>query len=48
MGWLVNPCLAIALLPPAIAALHGIVLAVVHVDGKLLNLSPRPRFQTDS
>ncbi|KAI0594735.1 hypothetical protein F4775DRAFT_572805 [Biscogniauxia sp. FL1348] len=31
--WLRNPCLAAALLLPVIAALHGIVLAAVHVDG---------------
>ncbi|PQE32241.1 transferase family III protein [Rutstroemia sp. NJR-2017a WRK4] len=31
--WLRNACLAAALLFPAVAALHGIVLAAVHVDG---------------
>ncbi|KAI1504767.1 hypothetical protein F5X99DRAFT_370917 [Biscogniauxia marginata] len=31
--WLRNPCLAAALLLPVVAALHGIVLAAVHVDG---------------
>ncbi|KAI9367636.1 hypothetical protein BJX61DRAFT_283710 [Aspergillus egyptiacus] len=31
--WLRNACLAAALIFPAIAALHGIVLATVHVDG---------------
>lgn len=31
--WLRNACLAAALLLPAVAALHGIVLAAVHVDG---------------
>ncbi|RDW58932.1 uncharacterized protein DSM5745_11138 [Aspergillus mulundensis] len=31
--WVRNACLAGALLFPAIAALHGIVLAAVHVDG---------------
>ncbi|KAL2862807.1 uncharacterized protein BJX67DRAFT_289615 [Aspergillus lucknowensis] len=31
--WLRNACLAAALLFPAIAALHAIVLAAVHVDG---------------
>lgn len=29
-----NACLAAALLFPAVAALHGIVLAAVHVDGE--------------
>ncbi|KAL3447119.1 hypothetical protein BJX65DRAFT_318248 [Aspergillus insuetus] len=33
--WIRNACLAGALLFPAIAALHGIVLAAVHVDGAL-------------
>ncbi|KAL4868016.1 hypothetical protein BDV12DRAFT_170471 [Aspergillus spectabilis] len=33
--WLRNACLAGALLFPAIAALHGIVLASVHVDGAI-------------
>lgn len=33
--WLRNACLAAALLFPAVAALHGIVLASLHVDGKL-------------
>lgn len=32
--WLKGACLAAALLLPAVAALHGIVLAAVHVDGK--------------
>ncbi|OQE28041.1 hypothetical protein PENFLA_c005G04948 [Penicillium flavigenum] len=31
--WIRNACLAAVLLFPAIAALHGIVLAAVHVDG---------------
>jgi hypothetical protein len=31
--WLRNPCLAAALLFPAVAALHGIVLAAVHIEG---------------
>lgn len=31
--WLKAACLAAALLLPAVAALHGIVLAAVHVDG---------------
>lgn len=30
--WLRNACLAAALLFPAVAALHGIVLAAVHVE----------------
>ncbi|KAL4769808.1 hypothetical protein BDW60DRAFT_224659 [Aspergillus nidulans var. acristatus] len=33
--WVRNACLAGALLFPAIAALHGIVLAAVHVDGAI-------------
>lgn len=37
--WLRNACLAAALLFPAVAALHGIVLAAVHVKGK-----PRPPY----
>ncbi len=32
--WLRKACLAAALLLPAIAALHGIVLAALHRDGK--------------
>lgn len=32
--WLRGACLAAALLVPAVAALHGIVLAAIHVDGK--------------
>lgn len=32
--WLKEACLAAALLFPAVAALHGIVLAAVHVDGE--------------
>jgi hypothetical protein len=31
--WLRNACLAAALLFPAVAAIHGIVLAAVHVNG---------------
>ncbi|ORY68468.1 uncharacterized protein BCR38DRAFT_455438 [Pseudomassariella vexata] len=31
--WLRNACLAAALLFPAVAAIHGIVLAVLHVNG---------------
>jgi len=34
--WLRNACLAAALLFPAVAALHGIVLASLHLDGKSL------------
>jgi hypothetical protein len=33
--WLRNACLAGALLFPAVAALHGVVLAAMHVNGKL-------------
>ena len=36
-GWLVNACLAVALIFPAVAALHGIVLAAVHVEGESLD-----------
>lgn len=32
--WIRNACLAAVLLFPAVAALHGIVLAVLHVEGK--------------
>ena len=32
--WLRNACLAAALLFPAVAALHGLVLAAVHVNGR--------------
>lgn len=35
--WLRGACLAAALLLPAVAALHGIVLAAVHVEGKSEN-----------
>lgn len=34
--WLRNACLAAVLLFPAVAALHGITLAVLHVDGNLI------------
>jgi hypothetical protein len=33
-----NACLAAALLFPAVAAFHGIVLAALHVDGLLFVL----------
>lgn len=36
VDWLRNACLAAALLFPVIAALHGIVLATVHIDGEPL------------
>lgn len=32
--WIRNACLAAALLLPAVAAVHAIVLAALHVDGK--------------
>lgn len=32
--WLRSACLAAALLFPAVAALHGLVLAAVHVNGR--------------
>ena len=34
--WLRNACLAAALLFPAVAAIHGIVLAVINVPGMLI------------
>lgn len=34
---LMNACLAAALLFPAVAAIHGIVLAALHVDGRYLD-----------
>jgi hypothetical protein len=36
--WIRNPCLAAVLLFPAVAALHGIVLAALHRDGELMDL----------
>jgi hypothetical protein len=33
--WIKNACLAAVLLFPAVAALHGITLAALHVDGEL-------------
>lgn len=41
MKWLVRACLAAALLFPAVAAIHGIVLAALHVNGKLFLLLMR-------
>jgi hypothetical protein len=38
-----NACLAAVLLFPAVAALHGIVLAVLHVDGKSSVQENNPR-----
>jgi hypothetical protein len=35
LEWLRNACLAAALLFPAVAALHGIVLAALHLDSRL-------------
>ena len=32
--WLVNPCLAAALVLPAVAAIHGIVLTAMHNPGE--------------
>jgi len=32
--WLRNACLAAALLFPAVAAVHGIILAILHNDGE--------------
>ena len=36
LEWIRSACLAAALLFPAVAALHGIVLATLHRNGKLL------------
>jgi len=36
--WIRNPCLAAVLLFPAVAALHGIVLAALHRNGEFLDL----------
>lgn len=40
--WLRNACLAAALLLPAVAAIHGLVLASLHVNGQSLP-PPLPR-----
>jgi hypothetical protein len=37
--WIKNACLAAVLLFPAVAALHGITLAALHVDGESERLS---------
>jgi hypothetical protein len=37
--WIKNACLAAVLLFPAVAALHGITLAALHVDGEFDRLS---------
>jgi hypothetical protein len=37
--WIKNACLAAVLLFPAVAALHGITLAALHVDGEPERLS---------
>jgi hypothetical protein len=37
--WIRNACLAAVLLFPAVAALHAIVLAVLHVDGEFVQLA---------
>jgi hypothetical protein len=37
--WLRNACLAAALLFPAVAALHGLVLAALHVNGQFVRTS---------
>ena len=37
--WIKNACLAAVLLFPAVAALHGITLAALHVNGKLDTLT---------
>ncbi|KAL9619206.1 MAG: hypothetical protein Q9160_006141 [Pyrenula sp. 1 TL-2023] len=38
--WLRNACLAATLLFPSVAAIHGIVLAAMHVNGKPLTQHP--------
>jgi hypothetical protein len=43
--WLRNAALAAALLFPAVAALHGIVLAAVHVEG--IYLSQKRNFKAN-
>ncbi|KAF2494336.1 hypothetical protein BU16DRAFT_71120 [Lophium mytilinum] len=45
--WLKNACLAAALLFPAVAAIHGIVLAAMHVDGAV-DMDVYGAFQTCS
>ena len=42
--WLRQACLAGALLFPAVAAFHGIVLAALHIDGKSFMQELRPHF----
>jgi hypothetical protein len=37
--WIKNACLAAALILPAVAAVHGIVLAALHRDSKKKNPS---------
>lgn len=37
--WLRNACVGLALLVPVIAALHGVVLAAVHVDGAVSTIA---------
>lgn len=41
--WLREACLAGALLLPLVAGLHGIVLAIYHVDGELSSRWKAPR-----
>jgi hypothetical protein len=41
--WLRNACLAAALLFPAVAALHGLVLAALHVNGQFARTAQTPR-----
>lgn len=38
--WLRNACLAAALVFPAVAAIHGIVLASIHVNGQFPCFEP--------
>jgi hypothetical protein len=42
VDWLRNACVAAALLFPAVAAIHGIVLAAVHRNGEFLGLFSSP------
>ncbi len=44
--WLRGACLAAALLFPAVAAIHGIVLAAVHVNGEDTHDYPLYRYRS--
>lgn len=47
ISWLRNPCLAAVLLVPAVAAIHGVVLAALHQDGKRSRYEAQ-LYQTDN